>query len=610
MKRTKWLALFAVMAMVLAACGTTDDDAADTTEPGDDTTATTEDGGTTDTTEAPTTGGAGEGGELTLLQWQAPSTLNPFLSGGTKELLAGSLILEPLAEFSPAGELVPALAAEIPTVENGGVAEDLMSITWTLKEGVLWSDGSPVTADDVAFTWEYCTNTPDCAQSSFFTGITSIDVVDESTLTINFDSPTPFPYSAFVSYQSPVLQQAQFADCVGADAVGCTEENFAPIGSGPYMVTEFLTNDTAAFTMNPNYRGVADGQPFFSDVLIVGGGDAEASARSVLELGEADYGWNLQVDPTVLANMEAAGMGVVLSGFAGNVERLMINQTNPDADLGDLRSEYDGGNNPHPFLTDQDVVDALSMAIDRTELAELGYGPLGGQPTCNVWPIETETAGQSTNNDECLVQDIDGANALLDEAGYVDNDDDGIRETPDGEPLFVLFQTSTNAVRQTYQELIKDYWSQIGVDAELKNVDSSVFFGGDPASPDTYQRFFADIEMYTNGPGSPDAQAYMANWTCDQVVTSENFGGSNISRYCNPEYDALFEQLPQTADFDERKEIVIQLNDMLVPPNGTAMVPLTWRASVSAFANTIQGVGDLNGWDSEYWNIEEWTRSE
>ena len=601
MKRTSWLALFAVLALVLAACSPSGDDATDTTA-GDDGggTATTEAADDTpDPTDAPDDGAmAGQGGELTLLQWQAASTLNPLLSGGTKELLAASLILEPLAEYDPEGNLVAVLAADIPTV-----ADDLLSVTWTLKEGVLWSDGTPFTADDVLFTYEYCTQTADCTQSGFFTGITGVEAVDATTVTITFETETPFPYNAFVTYQSPVLQKAQFENCVGTDAVSCTDENFGPIGTGPYMVSEFKVNDTALYDYNPNYRGAADGKPFFGTVLIKGGGDAEASARSVLELGEADYGWNLQIDPVVLADMEATGIGVVLASFASNVERLMINQTDPNPDLGDQRSEP---GTTHPFLTDPAVYQALSMAINRQELVDVGYG-FAGSPTCNVWPGDPYA---STANDACLTQDIDGANALLDEAGYADTDGDGVREDPDtGDPLFVLYQTSTNGVRQSNQDLVKSYWAQIGVDTELKNIDASVFFGGDPASPDTYQVFYSDVEMYTNGAGGPDPQTYMSNWTTDQVISpSANFGGGNIPRYSSAEYDALYLELTGTGDLERRIEIVKELNDLVIQAG--AMIPLIWRGSVSAFANSITGTGGLNGWDSEYWNVEDWGRSE
>jgi peptide/nickel transport system substrate-binding protein len=598
MKLTKWLSLFAVLALVLAACGDGDDGAADTTEGATDTTE-----GATDTTAAPDTGGtAGQGGQLTLLQWQAPSTLNPLLSGGTKELLAASLILDPLAEYDPDGNLVATLAAEIPTVENGGVAEDLMSITWTLKDGVTWSDGSAFTADDVVFTWEYCTNTPDCTQSGFFTGVTSVEAVDATHVLVTFDALTPFPYNAFVTFQSPIIQKAQFEDCVGADAAACTDANFGPIGTGAYMVNDFKVNDTVLYDYNPNFRGAADGKPFFGTVLIKGGGDAEASARSVLVLGEADYGWNLQVDPIVLADMEATGLGIVKAGFASSVERIMVNQTDPNPDLGDERSEP---GTVHPFLTDPAVYQALSMAINRQELVDVGYG-FAGSPTCNVWPGAPYA---STANDACLTQDIDGANALLDAAGYEDTDGDGIREDPDtGDPLFVLYQTSTNAVRQSNQDLVKSYWAQIGVDTELKNIDASVFFGGDQASPDTYQVFYADVEMYTNNSGSPDPQTYMSNWTTAQVISpSANFGGGNIPRYSSAEYDALHEELTTTGDLNRRIEIVKELNDLVIQAG--AMIPLIYRADVSAFANSIEGVGTLNGWDSEYWNVEDWTRS-
>ena len=103
-------------------------------------------------------------------------------------------MLEPLARFRPDGELEPWLATEIPTRENGGISEDLRQITWTLKPGVLWSDGTPLTADDVVFTWEYCTDPAGgCAAQSYFDGVESVEAVDETTVRITFDAPTPCP---------------------------------------------------------------------------------------------------------------------------------------------------------------------------------------------------------------------------------------------------------------------------------------------------------------------------------------------------------------------------------------------------------------------------------
>ena len=85
----------------------------------------------------------GSDGELKIIYWQAVSTLNPYLSGGTKDLHASSLIIEPLARYNEKGNLVPYLAESIPTIENGGVAKDLKSVTWKIRSDIVWSDGSP-----------------------------------------------------------------------------------------------------------------------------------------------------------------------------------------------------------------------------------------------------------------------------------------------------------------------------------------------------------------------------------------------------------------------------------------------------------------------------------
>lgn len=546
-------------------------------------------------------GERGRDGQLNIIYWQAPSTMNPFLSGGTKEIEAASLVLESLGRFTNEGELVAWLAAEIPTVENGGVSEDLTSITWTLKDGVMWSDGTPLTANDAVFTWQYCTaEGGGCSQASYFDGVESVEAIDDQTIKITFDAPKPFPYTALVGAESPIIQAAQFADCLGAAAPTCVDANFGPIGTGPFVVTDFKANDVIQFSANENYR--VDGQPAFETVLFKGGGDAASAARSVLETGEFDYAWNLQIDPTVLSDMESAGIGTVVAAFGTSVERLHLNQTNPSPDLGDLRATAEGGE--HPFLTNLTIAKAMSMAVDRELLVEIGYGA-GGQPTCNVLPGPDVYA--STANDGCLTQDMAGAIAMLDEAGIVDTDGDGVREF-DGTPLIVSYQTSTNAVRQDAQALIKQWWSELGIQADLRNIDASVFFGGDPASPDTFQKFYADVEMYTNNFAGVDPEAYMANWSCSEWPSPESqWQGSNMQRFCDPAYDALIDQLATTAGIEARAEIVKQMNDMLM--QSYSIIPLVHRGNPSAHANSLGGV-KMSDWDSELWNIAEWYRTE
>lgn len=547
---------------------------------------------------------AGEGGHLQLLQWQAPSQLNALLSNGTKDQLASSLVLEPLANVAPDGSLVPRLAVEIPTVENGGVAEDFSSITWKLLPEVVWSDGTPLTADDVVFTYEYCDDPATGCGADRYITVESMEAIDDLTVKINFVDPQPYPYDAFVTYGAPVIQKAQFQDCVGEAGVACSEQNFAPIGTGPYMVTSFRPEDTVTYEMNPLYRGVSEGKPFFGTVEIKGGGDAEATARSVLEIGEADYAWNLQVAPDILGPMETAGLGHIKVGLAANVEHLNLNQTNNRNE--ENPSDFLGGNNPNPFFFENtEFARALSLAIDRQELVDVGYGATG-TPTCNIWPVGAQA---STNNDWCLTQDIDEANRILDDLGYLDTDGDGIRELPDGTPLQFGYVTSTNAVRQSNQELVKSYWAQIGVGADLTNEDASLFFDGTSASDVSIWKFFNDIQMFTNGASSPNAAQYLGGWRSANIPTPEtSWGGDNMPRMNNAEYDELWEELSATDLSDPRyNEIVIRLNDILSAESG-AIIPLIHRGTPAAFANSIQGVGTLNGWDSEYWNIADWTR--
>ncbi|MEM6277474.1 MAG: peptide ABC transporter substrate-binding protein, partial [Pseudomonadota bacterium] len=194
----------------------------------------------------------------------------------------------------------------------------------------------------------------------------------------------------------------------------------------------------------------------------------------------------------------------------------------------------------------------------------------------------------------------------LDEAGYMDTDGDGIRETPDGVPMSILYQTSTNAVRQDFQALIKEFWSQIGIETELRNINASVFFGGDPGSPDTFQKFYADVQMYANTFNGTDPQAYLGNALCDKAPRPDSqWQGENISRFCMPAYDEMHAELQATAGIDARSEIGRALNDMAVS-NGM-MIPLVHRGRLSAHANSLGGVV-LNVWDSELWNVADWYR--
>jgi peptide/nickel transport system substrate-binding protein len=541
----------------------------------------------------------GADGEVKLTFPQAVSIMNPYLSGGTKDIIASQFVLEPLAGLTPQGEIIPKLAVEIPTVANGGVSADMTTITWKLQPGLMWSDGTPVTADDAVFTAAYCMDPAGgCAQATKYEGVKSVEAIDASTIKVTFDAPKPNPYTVFVGAQSPILQKAQFAACQGAAAPTCTDANNMPIGTGPFMVTSITVNDTVSMAANPNFRDPA--KPAFATAVIKGGGDAEGSARAVMETGEFDYAWNTQIPPDSQAAMTAAGKGKFVVAFGTLVERLEMNTTDPSADLPE--GERSTSKHPHPILSDIKVRTALSKAIDRSILVEVGYGA-GGQPTCNVIPAP---AAWASDNPACIAQDMEGAKALLDEAGWTDTDGDGIRDK-DGKKLSILYQTTVNPIRQDFQALIKDWWTELGVEVELKAIDPGVFFGGDAGSPDTFQKFYADVEMYANNSDNPDPETYLGQYQCKNAPSPENqWQGENINRFCDPMYDELHAKLSVTTDIAERQAIAKQLNDM-VTKDSMIVVPLVHRGTLSAHSNTLGGV-DINAWDAELWNVADWFR--
>ncbi|MEL6439784.1 MAG: peptide ABC transporter substrate-binding protein [Cyanobacteria bacterium J06621_8] len=533
---------------------------------------------------------------LKLLYWQAPTILNPHLSTGFKDAEASRITLEPLASYNNKGDLIPFLAESIPTVDNGGVAQDGKSVTWKLKQDVKWSDGELFTAEDVVFTYDFITNPQVGAVSSgTYEVVESVEAVDDYTIKVNFKEVNPAWSLIFVGAEGMILPEHVYESFSGANARSAPA-NLKPVGTGAYRVVDFRPGDIVIYKANPEFRQTQ--QLGFERIELKGGGDATSAARAVLQTGDADFAFNLQVEAPVLDKLAEAGQGKVVSNYGALSERLLINHSDPNqvAPSGE-RSSIDF---PHPFLSDRTVRQALALAINRDIIAQELYG-VTGKATANFLVAPPEYASPNTSYE----YNPQKAQELLDNAGWKDTNGNGTRDK-DGVEMQLVFQTSVNPLRQKTQAVIKQGLQAIGMGVELKSIDPSVYFSSDTSNSDTLERFYADLQMYTTGNTSPDPGAYMNFVTCEQIPQkANNWTGDNNTRYCNPEYDTLLQQASQELDPDQRQQLFIEMNDLLI--NDVVVIPLVHRADVMAFSNSLTGY-EPTAWDMRTWDIMNWKR--
>lgn len=535
----------------------------------------------------------GGGGKLRLLWWQAPTILNVHLATGVKDSDASRVVYEPLAAFDLEANFVPVLAAAIPSVENGGLAQDGTSVIWRLKPDVSWHDGKPFTADDVIFTWEFAADPATGATTiGIYENIERIDKLDDHTVKVVFKVPTAYWYGPFCGRTGLIIPKHLFAAYKGQESRNAPY-NLKPVGTGPYKLVEFKPGDVVLYDINTQYH--VPNRPFFDSVELKGGGDATSAARAVLQTGEFDYAWNLQVEDAVLKRLEQGGKGRVLYTLGGGVERLQINFTDPWTEVDGERSSL---KKPHPFQTDPRIRQAYAKAIDRRTIAEQLYGQ-GGAPTSNILAAPPRFASPHTTWEF----DVSKATALLEQAGW-QRGSDGVR-SKEGQRLKIVYQTSVNPVRQKTQAIVKKAFETMGLDTELKAVNAGVYFSSDPGNPDTSSHFYADVQMY-NILLSVDPQAYMEAYTSWQIAQkANNWSGRNVVRWSHADYDALWKQAQAELDPVQRAALFIRMNDMLIEHN--VSVPITWRHEVSAAGHKLQGL-ELTPWDSTLWHLAHWHR--
>lgn len=539
----------------------------------------------------------GAGGELKILQWQASTLLSPHVATGTKDFLGGLLVLEPLMLYLPDATMIANLVEEVPSVENGLLAEDLSEVTLKLIPDVVWSDGEPLTADDIAFTIDWVLDpVNNSTNRNAYEAIENVEVVDELTAKVTFNGPNPFWFDPFAGTTTGFVYPKHILE-------GGPEkhESFLskPIGTGPYVVESFEPNDQGTFVVNENYR--EPNKPFFDRVLLKGGGDAASAARAVIQTGEYDFAWKLQVEPQVLEQMTSKedAPGQIIKYPGATVERVNINFSDPHTEVDGQMSEV---NTPHPFLTDDAVREAMALAVDRQKIADEFYG--GGQPPAsNILNGDPATDSPNTTYE----YDPEKAMQILDDAGWVM---DGDFRAKDGVQLAVIYATSVNPVRQKTQAVVKSNLEAIGFKVQLEQIEAGIYFDGSAGTDQNINHFYWDLDMYQSVPNSPRPMSLMETWYAgpdnDNVAQKANgWNGQNNQRWVNEDYDAAYDAAKKETDPDKLAELFIEMNDLVI--NNHVIIPLVVAGEPRGASKRLREENlALAAFGYDYWNIANW----
>jgi peptide/nickel transport system substrate-binding protein len=525
-------------------------------------------------TAAPADAGPKKGGTVTMVVWQEPEHLNPELSTQTVVGNVSELALEPLTGVNEKGERYPLLATEVPTTQNGGVSADGKTITYKLRKAK-WHDGNDFTCDDLVFTWKAIT-TPNngSLDASTFKDIDAIDCPDPSTAVIKFKNFRADWIRLFSGLGLPMPKNAGKPEEMKTWAY-----NRAPIGTGPFKVTEFVTGDHITLVRNDNYW--MQGKPYLDKVIVRIVPSSEV-AKQLMKSGEADIMWNnTEADIPELEKMSNVKL---FSAPQAGGERLILNLVKP-GDPADNKT-------PHPILGDLKVRQAIAYGIDKqTIIDKLLFGKaFPGTGELNVDPYNCTEV-------KPFAYDPAKAKALLDDAGWKPGPD-GIR-VKDGQRLRLKYQTTTgNKLREDTQVLIVENMKAIGIEFYIENQPSAVLIGSWAANSPRKKGNF-DIIMYTTN-ASIDPHSQMYNYFDSKSIPSEaNQGGVNYSRWNDPETDKLIEQAGSLPDWLQRKALYCQAAARVV--EGASQIYLYQRLNLQSFNTRVQG-WIATPWDGPMWN--------
>jgi peptide/nickel transport system substrate-binding protein len=548
-------------------------------------------------TEAPKPGADKQGGTLVLGFYQEPELLNSLIRTQTVASWAGDFLESALVDAAPDGSFYAQLAKEVPTVQNGGVSEDGLTITLNLQEGILWEDGDEFTCDDVVFTWEVIVHPESAAVSTTgWKDVESITCPDDYTAVVKF-AQFYAPYLQMLS--APILPSHLGLDPA---AMSDWEFNRKPLSLGPYKLEEWVSGDSMTLVRNENFwLWESEGKPYV-DTVILRWIESREVGKQLIQTGELDFVWDL-----IEADIpEAEGWeGVMISKPPSTgTERLLLNLVDPelDAPCVDWLRENPS---PHWALGDSKVREAIELGIDKNTINDkLLFGLASiGTAELNLGWAAADLPESEFNPEKAM--------ALLEEAGWIDQDNDGIREchgcpnAEEGKVLKLKIQTTSgNSLREQCEQVILEMMAAIGIEFYIENVPSAELFASyDSGAFRKHGQF--DILMFTTSYGT-DPHSQMDGYYASYNMPCDDNGGQgyDYSRWISDDYDEQMAIAGSSPDLEVRKAAYQRGSELIA--EGRPHIYLYDRADIDLYRENFKGYV-ANVWTSTgSWNAEEW----
>jgi peptide/nickel transport system substrate-binding protein len=518
------------------------------------------------------------GGKVATFAWtQEPDSLNPFYTDMWFSAILQQLYLCWPWQYDDANVPYPHLLTEIPTLDNGGISSDGLTITMHLKDDIQWSDKEPITSADFLFTYEMVMADVNAVNSQYpYDYLVDLQVPDDQTVVMVFEEPfAPWESTFWRGVLPEHILRPVFEE--DGSIMEAAWNSLPTVSCGPYVADEWESGSFLRFVANENYWL---GEPNIDEIFLQFVPD-DAAQTAALIAGDADLGTFPPLSD--VPQMRDAGLQI-MSVNGGYAEGWFFN----------LR---DMANDP---VKDLVVRQAIAMSIDREAIAnDLLLGLT--EPAETFWDA-IAASGWVSPDIEPWEFDPDTARQMLEDAGYVDTDGDGIREDADGNPLVVYHGTTIREIRQDIQAVAQQYLLDVGIDLQIQSWDSDIFFGsyadGAPPAIGT-----VDVMEWSDGTYFPDPDTDY--WLCSQIPDDENPWGYNYY-ICDEELDALFQQ--QLTEFDPaaRIELFHQISQIVhdkVYWFGLYVDPDIWIVSPSLTGVKFSGV-------TPFFNIMDWDIAE